>query len=186
MRRHITHARYVDVPFDVVAAILADDAVAVLQDSSATAERETHAAHAHLHAHLGGAEVEREVRIAVGPFEPLGITRVRVPLRWEAERAPALFPVAEGTLDVQAMSLHPPVTEVGITAVYEPPLGPLGTLGDTLLGHRYAEEAVSRFVREVADRVAAEAARRAEPEDVRRRLRDGVIVVPDEPADLPR
>lgn len=186
MRRYITRTRYVDVPFDEVAAILADDAVAVLQDSSSTAERETHAAHAHLHAHLGGAEIEREVRIAVGPFEPLGITRVRVPLGWEAERTPALFPVAEGTLDVQAMSLHPPVTEVGITAVYEPPLGPLGALGDTILGHRYAEEAVTRFVREIADRVAAEAARRTQLDELRDRHRHRVVVIPDETADLPR
>jgi hypothetical protein len=180
MRRFLSSSRYIDAPFDVVAAILAQDAVGILQEASESSAGEAHAAHAHLRAHVAGEDVARDVRIAVGPFEPLGITRVRVPLHWEASRTPALFPVADAHVDVQALSLHPPVTEVELTAAYEPPLGLLGALGDAVLGHRLAEEAVTRFVRDVCARLEVEVAARAATAS------PDAIVIPDEAAHVER
>lgn len=144
---------YVDVPFDDVAEVLAEDPAAVLQPATDRAVEHADAVHRDLVVELAGFEVGREVTIEVGDFRPVEIRRVTVDLRWHARSASALFPSLQAVLEVTALSFHPPRTQISLIATYEPPLGILGAAGDVVWGHRVAESAVDRFLKDLVRRV---------------------------------
>ncbi|MDX1622145.1 MAG: hypothetical protein R3320_14205 [Nitriliruptorales bacterium] len=153
MQRNLYTYTYVRRPFDDVARLLAEDPSRILQPATERAAGEARTLRSELSVELGRFEVGRDITIEVGEFEPLSMLAVALPLRWEAETAEALFPSMEATLELQALSLRSPLTQLTLIGSYEPPLGLLGAAGDALLGKRVAEAAVHRFVCDVADRI---------------------------------
>ena len=155
MERTLYSYEYVNVPFDAVIRLLADHPDRIL--GSATDEAATHADEVvrSLSARVAGVEVSHDTRIIVERFVPTGARSGVLPLRWRSARAEALFPAMEAGLEVAAVSLHPPLTQVSLIGRYRPPLGIAGWAGDALVGHRIAEVAVRRFVRGVAATIEA-------------------------------
>lgn len=144
---------YIEAPFDVVSRLLADDTTAVLQHATDDAAEQAGSLSRTLHVALAGMEVSKDVRIEVGDFQPVEVLRSIVPLRWHAETGRLLFPELTATLEVSAVVLDPPLTQITVDGSYEPPLGVLGLGADRLLLHRLAEATVHRFTNEVADAV---------------------------------
>jgi hypothetical protein len=144
---------YIEAPFDVVTRMLAEDTTAVLQHATDDAADQAGTLSRTLHVALGGMEVSKDVRIEVGDFQPVEVLRSVVPLRWHAEAGRLLFPELTATLEVSAVVLDPPLTQITVDGSYEPPLGVLGAGADRLLLHRLAEATVHRFTNEVADAV---------------------------------
>jgi len=144
---------YVEAPFDLVARLLAEDATAVLQEATDDAAEQAGTLSRTLSVEVGGFEVGRDVSIEVGEFEPRGITNSVVPLRWHAEKGRLLFPELAADMEVAALALDPPLTQLTVSGSYEPPLGVLGAGADRLLLHRLAEATLHRFTHDVADRL---------------------------------
>jgi len=72
---------------------------------------------------------------------------VVVHLRWRARRLPKLFPIMDADL-----SVHPRVgdgSELTLSGSYLPPLGPLGVLGDLVVG-RLAHSTTQALVEDLA------------------------------------
>jgi hypothetical protein len=142
---------YVEAPFDIVTRLLAEDTTAVLQRATDDAADQAGVLSRTLHVALAGLEVSKDVTIEVGDFQPIEVLRSVVPLRWHAEKGRLLFPELTATLEVSAVVLDPPLTQITVDGHYEPPLGVLGAGADALLLHRLAEATVHRFTNEVAD-----------------------------------
>ena len=153
MERQLHCYAYVEAPFDLTARLLAEDATAVLQEATDDAAEQAGTLSRTLSVEVGGFEVGRDVSIEVGEFEPRGITRSVVPLRWHAEKGRLLFPELAADLEVAALALDPPLTQLTVSGSYEPPLGVLGAGADRILLHRLAEATVHRFTHDVADRL---------------------------------
>jgi hypothetical protein len=160
MERPIYAYEYVEAPFDDITELLADASAVVLQ--SATDAAATHAGEvvSRLRVPLGGLEIGRDIRVEIGEFKPVEATRVKVPLRWRAASAAALFPSVEADLEVQALSLSPPYVQVSLVGMYKPPLGIVGAAGDAIAGHKVAEVAIRRLVADIAARLEQEIAAR--------------------------
>lgn len=161
MERNLYTYAYVRQPFDEVARLLAEDPAAILQPATERAAAEARTLRSELIVDLGTFEVGRDITIEVGEFEPLSMLAVSLPLRWRAATHEGLFPQMEATLELQAMSLRAPLTQLTLFGSYRPPLGLLGAAGDALFGKRVAEAAVHRFVDDVADRIELEMRQRA-------------------------
>jgi hypothetical protein len=144
---------YVEAPFDLVTRLLADNTAAVLQHATDDAAEQAGVLSRTLRVAVGGFEVSRDVTIEIGEFDPRGITRSVVPLRWHAESGRLLFPQLAADLEVSAVVFDPPLTQLTVDGSYEPPLGALGAGADRLLLHRLAEATVHRFTHEVADQL---------------------------------
>lgn len=153
MSRPLHVYAYVEAPFDLVTRLLAQDATRVLQHATDDAAEQAGQLSRPLRVAVGGFDVGRDVAIEVGEFEPRGITRSVVPLSWHAETGRLLFPELRAELEVSAVVVDPPLTQITVDGTYEPPLGAIGAGADRLLLHRLAEAAVHRFTHEVADQV---------------------------------
>lgn len=162
MERPLYRHEYVDLPFDEVAQALAEDAPRLLQEATEIAAAATDRVRRDLVVNLGGFEIGREVTIEVGEFQPVEVRRVVLPLRWHASRASALFPSLEATLEVSALALSPPLTQVSLVATYRPPMGTLGAVVDGLWMHRLAEAAVHNLLHEIVRCIEVTAAARRE------------------------
>lgn len=158
MQRPLYHYEYVDEPFDDVIELLADRPAVVLQPATDAAAAHAREVVTTLHVPIGGFEVGREVRIEFGDFVPRELRSGYVPVSWHAEQHAAMFPSVEAKLEVAALSLDPPVTQVSLVGSYLPPLGAVGTAVDAAVGHRVAEAAVHRFVKDVVRRIREELA----------------------------
>jgi hypothetical protein len=142
---------YVEAPFDLVSQLLAEDAVGLLQHATEDAAEQAGTLSRTLRTGVAGFEVSRDVRIEVGEFTPAAVTRSVVPLRWHAEKGRLLFPQLTADLEVCAVVLDPPLTQITVSGSYAPPLGVLGAGADRLVLHRLAEATVHRFTHEVAE-----------------------------------
>jgi hypothetical protein len=164
VQRQLYLYEYIDAPFDDVAQVLASEGGDLFSDATAAAVERADKVRAELVVDLGAFEIGREVEIEVGEFDPVEVMRVKVPLRWKAAEAAALFPSLTADLEVAALAFHPPLTQVTIVGHYDPPLGVLGAAGDALFGHRVAEAALHRFMHTVVARLTEEAAKIEHPE----------------------
>jgi len=100
--------------------------------------------------YLGKRRVARRIEVKVGsPRQTEGVTLL--PIRWQAGTRAVLFPVLDGHLEVA--SLGPTTTQVGLSASYQPPLGPVGKIADRALLHRVAEATVRNFMERIAERL---------------------------------
>lgn len=175
MDRPLYAYTYADVAYDDAIALLAEDPEGVLQSATEASVEHADDVVARLELGVGGFEVGRDVVVHLGTFDPVEQLRGVLPLHWEAAQGHVLFPTVDATLEVAAMSLHPPMVQVTLTGNYHPPMGLVGRAIDRV-AHRAAEAVIHRFVRDVAERLEALASHA-----VAVRLED-VALQPREPA----
>jgi hypothetical protein len=76
-----------------------------------------------------------------------------VPLSWEANSLPGLFPVLDGEMEVASIDAEH--CRLTLTASYTPPLGEVGRQLDQLLLHGVASSTALAFLDRVADGLEA-------------------------------
>ena len=100
-----------------------------------------------------GTEIARPVRLHLSGLV-CGEDRARAGLEWTDAAHPHLFPQFEGTLEIAPVPHDgTPFTQIGILARYRPPLGPLGAIGDRLVGAEITDAALTAWLDELADAV---------------------------------
>ena len=104
---------------------------------------------------VGGTELARKVRTEIGPLV-CEEHAARLHVQWHAEEHPEWFPELHAELEFEPAGDD--ATDLHLTGDYEPPLGPLGALGDRVVGHRVAERSLREFLTGVARRLADELA----------------------------
>ena len=93
-----------------------------------------------------GRRLGKQVVIEIGkPVETPG--RTWLPISWCATGPQGLFPALEGELEVAPVGTN--VTQLGLSARYQPPFGRLGETLDRALLHRIAEATIRDFVERV-------------------------------------
>jgi len=91
-----------------------------------------------------GKEIGKQVRFHTGPARRSG-HRLVLPVGWHATPAAALFPVFDGSLEVEPLDARrSQITLVGTAA---PPLGPFGKALDSTLFQAVAERTAARLLR---------------------------------------
>ncbi len=154
VERELHAYTFVDAAFDDVTELLGLDAAGVLASATDSAAAEATRVGSRLTVEVGGVEVGQDIEIEVGEFEPLEMLRVRLPLRWHASEHASLFPSMEAWLEVRALSIDTPHTQLVLVGTYKPPLGAVGAALDSAVGHHVAQAAIRRFVDDVAVRVS--------------------------------
>ena len=138
---------YVNHPYaEVRAALLANPLDVFHRATTSAATRAVT-----LHARIGGSDVGRDALVDVAGVEEsvvFGAPATKISLTWRATAHPAFFPTMDATVSVYALA--PRETQLDFEGAYLPPLGPLGTLFDGVLGHRIAEATVLHFIQDVA------------------------------------
>lgn len=107
-----------------------------------------------LTATLAGVKVTKEVEVTVElhpderpPLAPV-LPATGVTIRWHVVTGSGLFPVLRAA--IAAYPLEEGETQLDLHGIYVPPGGPIGAVGDSLFGHRIAEESLQRFLADVA------------------------------------
>jgi hypothetical protein len=132
---------YIDRAFRDVRRLLADRPGEVVPDSAT--------------AHLGGLDLIRHVRMVMGELQ-IGHRTAWLTIHWEDLRHPGLFPFLDATLEFMPVAAgNRPTTQVALRGRYRPPLGGLGSLADSLVGHRVVEQSVRVFIEELARHLEA-------------------------------
>lgn len=133
--RTLHHFAYIDRPFRDVRRYLAAGPQRIAAESAK--------------ARLAGLDLNRDIRMVLGDLQ-VGVHSARLPIHWEDGRHPGLFPLLDATLEfVPVAAGRRPTTQVGLFGHYQPPLGHLGALGDTLAGNRVVLESVEGFLEDV-------------------------------------
>lgn len=152
-RRPLYAYGYAHVAFDDAIALLAEDPEGLLQSATDESMRLADRVVTSLHVEVAGFDLGRDVVVELGEFQPVEALRSVLPVSWHAASGHVLFPTVAATLEIAALSLHPPMVQVTLAGAYDPPLGPLGDVIDWALTHRMAEAVVHRFVEDVIDRL---------------------------------
>lgn len=103
-------------------------------------------------ANVAGLDLDRDIRMVVGDLQ-IGPHTARIPIHWEDLRQPAMVPLLDATLEFAPVAGRLPITQIGFLGRYRPPLGPLGTLGDSLVGSRLVLESVVAFLTDLVARL---------------------------------
>jgi hypothetical protein len=153
-QRPIRVYEYVNFPYERVRDLLVRDAGGVFHDATKAAASRAEAVVAELRASIGGIEVGTDVAIQIHgiaetPRRIKSPQTTSIQLEWKASSAPRLFPVMRAELTLYPLTATE--TQLDFSGAYEPPLGPLGTAIDAVIGHKIAEASVHRFVRDVAE-----------------------------------
>lgn len=158
MDRPLYAYTYADVAYDDAIALLAEDPEGLLQSATDASVEHSNEVVARLELGVAGFEIGRDVVVHLGAFDPVEQLRGVLPLHWEAADGHVLFPTVDATLEIAAMSLHPPMVQVTLAGHYTPPLGLVGRALDHV-AHRAAEAVIHGFVRDVGERLEALTAR---------------------------
>jgi len=120
-----------------------------------------------VHIRPGGKEISRPVRLRVGGLV-CADGHAEAALDWADAEHPRMFPTLTATLEI--VSVPNPgrdVTQVGVRARYRPPFGPVGAIGDRMLGVGVVDVTLTNFlddlVEAVAETVAPSPRRRPSP-----------------------
>lgn len=151
--RQIRTYEYVNHPYARVRDVLLSDPLATFRSATHAASDRAETVAAALRVNVGGLEVGKELRITVGEAiesraEVGRQASTRIPIEWEAADRPGLFPLMKGEL-----SLYPITdteTQLDFAGAYEPPMGAVGGIVDSVVGHRIADASVHRFLADVA------------------------------------
>ncbi len=152
MRFFIEDSVDVSCPFEAVRRRFVDDGTWFAPLAS-EAEGEGEALFFRVGPSWASRRVEREVRVRHGVVRDLGVAVV-VPISWQSNGLPALFPVLEG--EVELLPLNTDRSRVSLFAFYEPPLGQLGGQLNRALLHHVAQSTIRSFLVRVAERLEAE------------------------------
>lgn len=153
MSKSIDVYDYVNYPYDRVCEKLKRDALEVFRSATKVAAVRARSIASELHVSIAGIEIGTDIAIRVIGIEELPMSAAHGPttvisLEWEATTAPRLFPFMEAELSV--FPLTPTETQLHLSGNYVPPLGVLGSLIDSVVGHRIAEASVHQFITDVA------------------------------------
>lgn len=160
MERQLYAYEYVDLDYEAIVGLLEQIPTAILQPATEAASQHAHEVLSTLVVPLGGFELARDVKVTVGDVQRVEDTRAKLPLHWSAARHQGLFPEMKAELEIAALSLDGPITQVSISGTYVPPAGVVGALGDSLGAlHRLAEAAVHRLTEDVCARLTTEVGR---------------------------
>jgi len=157
--REVRSYEYVNQPYERVRdALLADPSGTFRAATRAAADRARSVAAA-LRVSIAGVDVGTEIDITVGevaetPPEQGRSPSTRIPIEWEAARQPRLFPLMRAELSLYPLTSTE--SQLDFAGSYEPPLGPVGSVLDAVVGHRIAEASVHRFVVDVAHHLRAQ------------------------------
>jgi len=99
---------------------------------------------------IGNRLIHRDIEVSVGAPRRVASATL-IPIRWRAASGSSLFPVLDGQLEIA--SVGPAITQVGLSATYEPPLGLAGRVADRALLHRIAEITIKGFLDAVGERL---------------------------------
>ncbi len=151
--REIRSFDYVNRPYPAVRDALRDAAVEIFSRSTKAAASRAHTMASELRVNIAGLDVATDVVISVGEIEEVEAStkspaKTLMPVEWEAAKRPRLFPLMRGVLSIY--SLTATETQLDFNGEYEPPLGVVGGAMNAVIGHRIADAAVHRFVRDVA------------------------------------
>jgi hypothetical protein len=152
MSKKIDVYDYVNHPFELVCEKLRADALEVFHNATKVAAERARTIVSELRVNIAGIEVGKEIEIQLigiteRPKGPLG-PEMMIELEWEAADRPRLFPFMKAELRI--FPLTPSETQLHLSGNYEPPLGLVGGLIDSVAGHRIAEASILRFIRDVA------------------------------------
>lgn len=167
MERWLYFYDYVNRKGSEIVAIIGSRPVGIFLNATQAAIDETAQFQSRLHVQLAGFDIGRVVEIDLGkPHDEIGHEleiepgkplrwgySVFFPIKWHAKDQKGLFPAMDAELEVVPLGDQPPLTQIGLKGSYSPPLGPLGTLGDSLVMHRVAEASVRNFVSDLAARL---------------------------------
>jgi hypothetical protein len=151
---------YVNHPYATVHEALRADLAGILARATKSAAQRAHAVAARLRVELGGVEVGTDVAIEVvrvteEPPTAAGHAPATIfELRWQAAHRAAAFPAM--TAELHVYPLGKGETQLELRGNYRPPLGPIGTMIDGVIGHRIAEASVHRFVADIAELLKTE------------------------------
>jgi hypothetical protein len=143
---------YVPIPYATVREALRADTLAIFQGATQSAAARADELNASLRAGLGpfdvGVDAKIRIRGVTDEVSPLGDMSTRIELAWTAARRAGLFPAMDAVLTVYPLSATE--TQLDLDGQYRPPMGAVGSALDALVGHRLAEAAVLRFLRDIA------------------------------------
>ena len=153
MSKAISVYDYVNHPYKAVRDKLTSEAAEVFRNATKVAATRAKSVASELHINFAGIEVGTDIAISVKSIEEdtqssIFSTITRINLEWEAAKMPGLFPFMKAEL--QIYPLTPTETQLSLQGKYEPPLGVLGSLIDSVVGHRIAEASVHQFITDVA------------------------------------
>ena len=101
---------------------------------------------------LDGHRVSKHVEIEIG--DPvMGTERTWFPITWRATGPTGLFPVLDAELELASLGAQ--LTQLSISARYQPPLGLVGRTMDKALLSRVAEATIKDFLDRLASAVEA-------------------------------
>lgn len=153
MSKSISVYDYVNHPYQAVRDKLTADAAEVFRNATKTAAMRAKSVASELHVNVAGIEVGTDINILVTSIEEesksaISSTITRINLEWEAAKMPGLFPFMKAELLVYPLTSTE--TQLSLQGNYEPPLGVVGSLIDSVVGHRIAEASVHQFITDVA------------------------------------
>jgi|SRR5215471_1797845 len=159
--REVRCYEYVTVPYEQVRALLRSaEAAAIFTRATANAADRARELLGSLRVNVGPLEVGVDVRVQITAIKDdvsaNGDPLTRLEFNWQAIRNAGLFPTMEGTFSVYPLS--PTETQLDLQGRYRPPLGSVGNAIDAVVGHRIAEAAVLRLLRDVRTVIITEAA----------------------------
>jgi len=144
---------YINHPYEAVREKLSAEALEVFRNATKVAALRAKSVASELHVNFAGIEVGTDISIFVKSIEdePKTVSNpptTRIGLEWEAANLPRLFPFMRAELSVYPLTATE--TQLDLSGNYEPPLGALGSVIDSVLGHRIAEAAVHQFIKDIA------------------------------------
>lgn len=144
---------YVNHPYALVRDKLTAGAEEVFRDATKAAANRARSVAAELHVNFGSIEVGTDIAISIRsiqehPKQAMSGPVTKIQLEWEAAKMPRLFPFMKAELSV--FPLTSTETQLYLSGNYEPPLGILGSLIDSVVGNRVAEASVHRFITDIA------------------------------------
>ncbi|MEP7104807.1 MAG: hypothetical protein ABI838_03050 [Chloroflexota bacterium] len=135
---YVRHSTRIPVPVKACEAVLVDAVMAVAGDRPSVGFG------------VGPASVRKRVELVTGPAERLG-DWLRIPVSWKASPGQAFFPVLDGYLQLESVTLRE--SRLALRADYQPPLGRLGQAIDAVALHAVVDATVRDFVEAVSSRV---------------------------------
>jgi len=152
--RHIRSYDYVNHPYERVREALQENAVAVFQSATKAAASRAKTVASELKVNIAGIDIGTDVAIEVTdivtrPGDASSLPSTCLSLEWGAVNSPRLFPLMKAELSIYPLTSHE--TQLDFSGNYEPPLGLVGSMFNSVVGHRVADASVHRFIAEVAE-----------------------------------
>lgn len=151
--REVRSYEYVNRPYEQVRDALLADTLGTFHAATRAAADRARTVASSLRVNIGGLDVGAEIDISLGQVTEVPRAQgqspsTRISIEWEATKRPHLFPLMRAELAVYPLTSTE--TQLDFEGSYDPPLGPVGSAIDAVVGHRIAEASVHRFVVDVA------------------------------------